>query len=61
MSELLRGLKLKHLPIDRYEAQRIVVRRNHVFEDALHRYKARLNFDKYINRGVSRKLSSRGA
>ena len=48
MSELLRGLKLKHLPVDRSEAQRIVVHRNHVFEEALHRYKAGLNFDKYI-------------
>ena len=46
VKQLLRGLRLRHLPLDRSESQRIVIRCKHVFEDALHRYKSRLDFKK---------------
>ena len=34
--------------MDRSQSQRIVIRRKHVFEDALHRYKSGLDFKKYL-------------
>ena len=48
MKDLLQGLRVKHLPVDRSLSQRLIVRRKHVFEDALHRYRGNLDLQKYI-------------
>ena len=48
MKDLLHGLHVKHLPADRSQSQRLIVRRKHVFEDALRRYRGDLDLQKYI-------------
>ena len=45
---MLYGLRVKYLPPNRSECQRLIVRRKHVFEDALHRYKSGLELTKYL-------------
>lgn len=48
MESLLNSQKVKMLPVDKSEYQRIVVRRKHIWEDTLHRFKSGINFRKYI-------------
>ena len=45
---ILHRQKVKMLPVDRSEYQQIVVRRKHLWEDALHRFQSGINFRKYI-------------
>ena len=45
---ILHRQKAKMLPIDKSEYQRIVVRRKHLWDDALHRFQSGINFHKYI-------------
>ena len=45
---ILHRQKVKMLPVDRSEYQRIVVRRKHLWEDALRRFRSGINFQKYI-------------
>ena len=45
---ILHRQKVKMLPVDRSEYQRIVVRRKHLWEDALRRFRLGINFQKYI-------------
>lgn len=48
MQEILRAHRVKYLPISRDESQRMVVRRRHVWEDALNRFEAGIKENKYI-------------
>lgn len=48
VKELLRLQKLKVLPVDKNEYQRIVIRRKHLWEDALRYFRGGINFKKYI-------------
>lgn len=48
ISTLLYGLLTQHLPVDWSESQRIVVRRKHIWEDALHHFKQGVNENKYL-------------
>lgn len=48
VEDLIGRQRVKNLPIDKSDAQRIVVRRNHLWEDTLKRFQAGLNFRKYI-------------
>ena len=41
---ILHRQKVKMLPVDRSEYQRIVVRRKHLWEDALRRFRSGINF-----------------
>ena len=45
---ILHRQKVKMLPVDRSEYQQIVVRRKHLWEDALHHFQSGINFRKYI-------------
>ena len=45
MKDLLHGLHVKHLPADRSQSQRLIVRRK---QDALRRYRGDLDLQKYI-------------
>ena len=45
---ILHRQKVKMLPVDRSEYQRIVVRCKHLWEDALRRFRSGINFQKYI-------------
>ena len=45
---ILHRQKVKMLPVDRSEYQRIVVRRKHLWEDALRHFRSGINFQKYI-------------
>ena len=48
VKDLLCGLLIKNLPVDRLEGQRFIVRRKHVFDDALCRFKSGIDFGKYL-------------
>lgn len=48
VSTLLRSHRVKLLPVNPDESQRIVIRRKHVWADALHRFKTGLNVKQYI-------------
>ena len=48
LQELLRKHSMKCLLISKDESQRIVIRRRHLWEDALNRFKSGLNEKKYI-------------
>ena len=48
VTTLLHGLHVRHLPVNTEESQRIIIRRKHVWEDALRRFKSGLNVKKYI-------------
>ena len=48
MMVMLKILHVKHLPADRSQCQRLIVRRKHIFEDALHRYRSGIDLKKYI-------------
>ena len=41
--------RTKFLPADTSKYQRIIVRRRHLFEDALHRFRSGVDFHKYIH------------
>ena len=48
IEDLIGRERVKYLPIDKSEFQRIVVRRNHLFEDTLKRFQGGLDFHKYV-------------
>lgn len=48
LQDVLRAHRIKYLPVSRDEYQRMVVRRNHVWDDALCRFKAGISVKKYI-------------
>ena len=48
LPSLLHGLLVEHLPVDRSENQRLVVRRKHIFEDALTQFKNGVDANKYL-------------
>ena len=48
LEDLIGRQRVKILPVDKSDVQRIVVRRNHLWEDTLKRFQAGLNFQKYV-------------
>ena len=46
---ILHAEKIKRLPVDTSQYQRIVIRRRHLWEDALERFQLGINFHKYIH------------
>ena len=48
VEDLIGRQRVKILPVDKSDVQRIVVRRNHLWEDTLKRFQAGLNFRKYV-------------
>ena len=49
MEAILLKHRTKFLPIDSSEYQRIIVRRKHLWEDALHRFHSGIDFHKHIH------------
>ena len=48
MEAILKRQRVKVLPLDKTEYQRIIVRRKHLWEDALSRFQSGINFHKHI-------------
>lgn len=49
IESILLNQKNKYLPVESSQYQRIIVRRKHIWEDALHRYRVGIDFHKYIH------------
>ena len=48
VEDIIGRQRVKNLPVDKSDMQRIVVGRNHLWEDALKRFQAGFDFQKYV-------------